>query len=337
MRVLGFVDSGSAQLPGDGTKPLWKIPASEHPFPMPEFSRTEPHLALISHSGMLNTLEKRILNLDEVDSGKTKSDIPLVAFTLLGQMAVGAFLATQWIYKPLSGLISDDVMLLELLPYILIGACLGLAVFFSFAHLGTKRNAWRVLSHLRKSWLSREVLFLGLFGLGWVVSTILVIYRSLQEPVFWLTTILGLGLVHSMARVYRLRSAPAWDSWHTNAGFFMTTLSTGLLLIAVVLVFESEFTGINLSPTLIRLISFVTAALLTGKLGMQFKFKGGEYPLIINRLNLSLNLLGFALILMLLINPNQFKVWTVVVVFLIVIIEETIGRWFFYEARKKIN
>ncbi len=335
MRVLDFVDSSSAQWLGEGIKQLWKIPASEHPFPMPDFSRTEPHLALKPHSGMLNALEKRILNLEEVDTVKTKSDIPLVVFTLLCQMAVGAFLATQWMFKPLWGVISYDAMQLRLLPYLLIGGFLGIAVFFSFAHLGVKRNAWRALTHLRKSWLSREVLFLGLFGMGWAVSTLLVIFRSWLEPVFWLTTILGLGLVYSMARVYRLRSIPAWDTWRTNAKFFVTALLTGLFFMAFVLVFESNYTGINLPPTLIKFIMCFSVVLQTVKFGLHFRFAGGKYILLIrNRLIFSINLVGFILSIVIFISPNQFKIWTAVVIILIIIIEEILDRWFFYEARK---
>jgi len=68
------------------------------------------------------------------------------------------------------------------------------------------------------------------------------------------------------------------------------------------------------------------------------QFTWSKYtPMIVNGFRLSLNIVGFVISLVILVTPNQFKVWTVVVVFLIVIIEETIGRWFFYEARKKIN
>src|SRR3990172_514621 len=90
MRVLDFVSLTPAPSPkGRGELTLWEIPATEHPFPLPKYSRTEPHLAIRPHAAMTNALEKRVSNREEIKPGKTKSELPLVAFTLLGQMAVG--------------------------------------------------------------------------------------------------------------------------------------------------------------------------------------------------------------------------------------------------------
>ena len=41
------------------------------------------------------------------------------------------------------GVAVDDQLLIPLILDLIIGACLGLGGFFSFAHLGVKRNAWR--------------------------------------------------------------------------------------------------------------------------------------------------------------------------------------------------
>ena len=45
---------------------LWEMPASEHPFPLPNNSRTEPHLAVKPHVAMGNDLEKKISNYEEI-------------------------------------------------------------------------------------------------------------------------------------------------------------------------------------------------------------------------------------------------------------------------------
>jgi anaerobic dimethyl sulfoxide reductase subunit B (iron-sulfur subunit) len=160
MRVLSFAEVNSNQLSVISGQflELWDLPASEHPFPLPNNSRTEPHLAVKPHRAMGNDLEKKISNYEEIRPKAQKSEMPLVLFTLLVQMAVGMFWAIQWM--------TDSI---HLIPYLFVGACLGLGGFFSFAHLGAKRNAWRAPFHLKKSWLSREILFVGLFGIGWLV------------------------------------------------------------------------------------------------------------------------------------------------------------------------
>ena len=112
---------------------------------------------------------------------------------------------------------------IPLIPYLIIGACLGIGGFFSFAHLGAKRNAWRAPFHLKKSWLSREILFVGLFGAGWLAGFVL-------PEMKWVTSLLGVGLIYSMAKVYQLRTMPAWNTWRTMAGFFVTSVLLGQLL-----------------------------------------------------------------------------------------------------------
>ena len=204
---------------------LWELPASEHPFPLPNNSRTEPHLAVKPHVAMGNDLEKKISNYEEIRPKHQKSEMPLVAFTLLVQMAVGAFWAAQWM--------TDSI---PLIPYLLIGACLGLGGFFSFAHLGAKRNAWRAPFHLKKSWLSREILFVGLFGAGWLAGFVL-------PEMKWVTSLLGVGLIYSMAKVYQLRTMPAWNTWRTTAGFFITSALLGQLAMMNVLQSQESLLG----------------------------------------------------------------------------------------------
>ena len=83
---------------------------------------------------------------------------------------------------------------------ITIGFLLGVGGIISFLHLGRPMNSWRALNHLRKSWLSREILLYGLFGLSWLLCWIVPGMGKLPLAIF------GIGLVYSMARVYRLRS-----------------------------------------------------------------------------------------------------------------------------------
>ncbi len=146
---------------------------------------------------MLNSLEKTISNREEIKPAKTKSELPLVFFTLLGQMAAGIA-----VFAFFSGPLTVPVL-------IAIGGLIGLGGLASLLHLGTPKNAWRAAIHLRKSWLSREILMFGLFGISWLISLAMPGMGKLP------LALCGLGLVYSMAMVYRLRSVPAWDTSRT--------------------------------------------------------------------------------------------------------------------------
>ncbi|WP_345345055.1 DmsC/YnfH family molybdoenzyme membrane anchor subunit [Candidatus Villigracilis affinis] len=297
---------------------LWELPASEHPFPLPNNSRTEPHLMVKSHVAMGNDLEKKISNYEEIRPKYQKSEMPLVAFTLLVQMAVGALWAAQWMFTLLWNLVEFDAWLLRLVPYLIIGACLGLGGFFSFLHLGAKRNAWRAPFHLKKSWLSREILFMGLFGAGWLAGFVL-------PETKWVTSLLGIGLIYSMAKVYRLHTMPAWDTWRTTAGFFITSALLGHSLMWGVLAYETQLTGINIPSAI---LAGITVVFLVSELGLLLSAKESA-PRAANRLRGGLIV---AAIIGAVTTASQFNLWNTVTVFALVLIEEIIGRWLFYRA-----
>ena len=307
MRVLNFVEIDGGRSNVDRGRQLstvygqwselWELPASEHPFPLPTNSRTEPHLMVKPHRAMGNDLEKKISNYEEIRPKKQKSETPLVVFTLLTQMAVGAFWAALWM--------TDSI---PLIPNLFIGACLGLGGFFSFAHLGAKRNAWRALTHLRKSWLSREILYVGLFGVGWLVGFV-------SPEMKWVTALFGFGLIYSMAKVYQLRPMPAWNTWRTMAGFFITSALVGRLLMMNLL--QNGGWGI-------------VSALLALELAMVLSAKP-KNQWTVNRLRMGLiagAMLGAGIMSAV---PNPLGMWASLSILSIVLVEEVIGRRLFYE------
>jgi len=309
MRVLNFIEVEevkSEKLEGSSNQfsKLWEIPASEHPFPLPNNSRTEPHLMIKPHVAMGNDLEKQISNYEEIRPKRQKSETPLVVFTLLVQMAVGAFWAAQWMV--------DSI---PLIPYLIIGACLGLGGFFSFAHLGAKPNAWRASFHLQKSWLSREILFFGLFGVGWLAGFVL-------PETKWVTSLLGVGLIFSMAQVYRLHTMPAWDTWRTTAGFFVTAALLGQVAMMIVVGAKS-----GREAFAVQAIMLLLAVELAITLSAKPKAEGSVTSI---RVGLSAaTLLGAGILLF---ASNRLGVWISPVLFLLIIIEEVIGRAAFYES-----
>jgi len=196
----------------------------------------------------------------------------------------------------------------------MIGACLGLGGFFSFAHLGAKRNAWRAPFHLKKSWLSREILLFGLFGAGWLAGFVM-------PEIKWVTSLLGVGLIFSMAQVYRLHTMPAWNTWRTTVGFFTTAALLGHVAMVNLLGAKSGREAFAVQA--IMLLAVELAMTLSAKP----KAEGSATS---SRVGLSAAaMLGAGILLFAL---NQFGVWISFVLFLLVIVEEIIGRVLFYTA-----
>lgn len=80
---------------------------------------------------------------------------PLAIFTLLASLLVSAFTAS---------IVAD----FKMNAYLFVGAGL-VGMLLSMMHLGKKLRAWRAILNLRRSWLSREIFFFGMFwGLSFV-------------------------------------------------------------------------------------------------------------------------------------------------------------------------
>jgi anaerobic dimethyl sulfoxide reductase subunit C (anchor subunit) len=169
----------------------------------------------------------------------------LVAFTLLSQIAVGALWTLQalhcWANRQV-GMAEASIPTERGLWVVVLTMMLGMLA--SAYHLGTPYKAWRVFTNLRSSWLSREILFAVLFASA---STIFAILHWLNlgsartvDVLGWGAALLGLSLITSMSRAYRLRTVPAWNTQATSASFFTTTLLLGGLVVGVLLALNPE-------------------------------------------------------------------------------------------------
>jgi anaerobic dimethyl sulfoxide reductase subunit B len=314
MRVLDFLEIGEQGIDSSETIPLWEVQGTEHPFPLPEFSRTEPHLVIKVHTGMVNGLGKAISNREEIQTQRTQSslrkafanldELPLVAFTLLAQMSAGMAVASLFFEPRLFNLLT-------------IGFLLGLGGLISFLHLGTKKNAWRAVLHLQKSWLSREIFVIGLFGAAWLFWVL--DYQTMATG-YWslVTAFMGIALVYSMTQVYRLRAAQVWDSWRTEAAFFLSAGTLGLMGVAFGAGMES------VAIPLLFLLSVEVGVIVSAR---------DWFENTTNRLRLGVCGLAMVGVLISLFVPGQVGAWMTLPIFLLVVIQEIIGRWLFYESR----
>jgi DMSO reductase anchor subunit len=151
---------------------------------------------------------------------------PLVAFTIIGQSAAGFFLfagALLYFSSPAGG--AGLTAALAVLGSLVAAAAL------SLFHLRRPARAFRVLSNVGTSPLSREILFglafTAFVGLLAVCEWRGVGSRGLLQGLFVLGGLAGVFFVLSMSRVYMLPAEPGWDRSHTPLSFFATALMLG--------------------------------------------------------------------------------------------------------------
>jgi DMSO reductase iron-sulfur subunit len=192
----------------------------------------------------------------------------LVVFTLLVQFVVGAFLSVWSL-----GLLIEDGLLMESLVgpshAILAGITVLLAtgLGISTAHLGKPWRCYRALNNLRYSWVSREILALGLFFGGLALYTVLTIAEFSGPWIHWslgfAVGCLGLTSIFTMSKIYMIPARPFWNHPHTWISFYASALVLGSYFVAGLLgvltplpvLWLAAFTAIALTTQLVRHVS----------------------------------------------------------------------------------
>jgi len=156
---------------------------------------------------------------------------PLVAFTILGQTAVGVFWFFHLPFLVRCSLPGSGWRLTWIATLALVALTLGAAALVSFFHLRHPLRARHALSNLRTSWLSREILFELLFGglvllEGWL-AYVKPASRGWLWPVVAAAASAGLLFIASMAKLYMLPALPLWRGAYTPLSFLLTTLVLG--------------------------------------------------------------------------------------------------------------
>jgi anaerobic dimethyl sulfoxide reductase subunit C (anchor subunit) len=161
-------------------------------------------------------------------------DWALITFTILVQMSIGSIwvlgIAHYYAMRKYGAEEADrlsDRAMYALLPVI------ALAFIASLLHLGNPLNAYRAVTNLGSSWLSREIFFGVIFAVLAFAFAFLQWRKIgpmlLRTVVAWLAALVGLVLVFVMAHVYMLPTEPSWNSWATPVSFYATTFLLGAM------------------------------------------------------------------------------------------------------------
>ena len=332
LRCLELVQVGDHGNPEKGLE-LWDIPASLHPYPLPSRSRTRPHLLLKPHpAAKLVGETTQVNNREEISATKSPAapagEIPLIFFTLLSQIAIGTLASILMILLSLSDkLLARQISLLPLLGA---GLSVTAALFISFSHLGTPHNAWRVLHNLRKSWLSREIMFISSFA---GLLAILMGLRLFQIgsnfawiSVAGITLLCGLAALVSMQRVYQFRTIPGWNKLRTLLEFSASTLGLGGLLTASLL-------PKNIPAGAVEWIPPIAALAFLAGLYVTLSTINSSYCRL-SRLRIALLLAALGGCFAMFFSPTGGGLGIHWLVFGLALIEEALGRWLFYARRQ---
>jgi len=251
---------------------------------------------------------------------------PLVAFTLLAQTAVGAFVTLGALDLWAGGLtghasrhaLTDGVLLA-------IGPVMAAALLASLLHLGTPGAAWRALANLRTSWLSREILLALLFtGTGALFAVLRATGAGPAEArgaLAAVAALCGVALVYAMSAVYRVRTVPSWDRPLTTVSFFATALLLGTLAVGTGLVLLPGVPDVLLVGPLHALALAAAAGF-----GAELAVPGGGAAHGARRLLL---LAGLSLCVAFLLTAGRATA-LLVAAFALALAAEVLGRYLFY-------
>lgn len=169
-------------------------------------------------------------------------ELPMIAFTVISQMCVGAFVVLGLVQLIGSAKYSPKVIDRLADPALFaIGPAMIAGLIASMFHMHDVFNMFNVIRHWQSSWLSREIIFgVGFAGLGFlffIMQALKIGSARLRQALAVLTAIFGVGLVICQVMIYySLPTVPAWNTWATWVQFFGTTIILGALAIGAAFV-----------------------------------------------------------------------------------------------------
>ncbi len=143
-------------------------------------------------------------------------ELSLILFTVFAQLAVGMVLFANISCN------KEDTLSLNLWKYSFF--VLVIAGLASFTHLTNPFNAFYTITQIGSSWMSREIVCVGIFG-----ALLLLHYlKKGTKETGYASLAMGLVLVYVMAMVYAsVSSMPMWNLSSTLLAFYGTTFLLG--------------------------------------------------------------------------------------------------------------
>jgi anaerobic dimethyl sulfoxide reductase subunit C (anchor subunit) len=183
----------------------------------------------------------------------------LVLFTLLTQASIGLLAVSE-----IARCMASDSAKKRFAGHAMLALALSaLGLLLSLTHLGAPSHAVYAIFNLGASWLSREILFTGLYFFSLLLLTIR--RRKAPNSTSGLlsigTLLLGVAALIAMSNVYRLETAPAWNTYATLLCFLGAALLTGAGLGALLHVLHEHPANGDSANASLPVVASIAAAL----------------------------------------------------------------------------
>ncbi|MBM4761224.1 DmsC/YnfH family molybdoenzyme membrane anchor subunit [Bacillus sp. B15-48] len=150
----------------------------------------------------------------------------LLIFTVAIPAAVGGILFL-WFMNRILAKTGTEMKL----PLIVIAIVSVVGLIGSFFHLGSPMSAFNTLRGFGRSWMSNEIVFVGIFiGLACILALLAVLNKKVSPTLMLITGMVGLAAIFSMAQTYAVTRVNGWDHLNTYVVFFGTVLALGPVL-----------------------------------------------------------------------------------------------------------
>lgn len=164
-----------------------------------------------------------------------RKELSLIINSLLVQFAAGIFLVMA-LFRILVSPVSSDITAKAAVTGMMItGPVVMLSMIVSLSHLGNPLRAYRAITNLGSSWLSREILFTGAFLVLWCVFMFSEISGIPNNFIIILTGLTGIVSVISMAGIYYSTGKSGWYSLNTYTDFLGSIVIFGCISFSVVM------------------------------------------------------------------------------------------------------
>lgn len=159
------------------------------------------------------------------------SEWSLLFYTLLGQFSAGlatAMLAYATINRQHAG--EEQARFFKIGLLIATGT-IGVALLISFLHLSAPLSSVFALTNLTSSWVSREILMVSAYAASIFVTTMYWQFykkkKRLTIPLLAISSVLGLTMVLTMAKLYMIDTIPVWNTPGSLIAFYINTFLLG--------------------------------------------------------------------------------------------------------------
>lgn len=217
------------------------------------------------------------------------SEWSLLFFTLIGQFSAG-LTTVLLVYTIITPRRNDNAQASFLKIGLLVATgAISIALIISFLHLSAPLSSVFALTNIKSSWLSREILMVSAYAASVFGTTLYWLFykgkRSFLIPLLTISSVLGLTMVLTMAKLYMIETIPLWNTPGTLIAFYVNTILLGSSFV-LVLLYHSQKGNFerNIEIVLVfTIIGILAVKFISGLVGwdttsnQNIAFTGGGY------------------------------------------------------------